>query len=264
MATKLMYYLRRRWFVLVLLAIALGALIWVFIERSDSTQRGAVPPAQIIMGQAILIDQGVEVNWLAALPGMYPITGYLIERSRDGENFIRIARVEKTSLSFLDTEGQKGDAYRIIAEDDRRPAGHSAASIPVAASAPKPGSVVVVESSISRYVLGVAKPTGRQTGPDETAATLQEHMIQLFAALDPDLARNDFTAVSGYLTALQNDQRQILSLWQQLSAVQKVASAHACEEQAKLFGANLHVLPERSQLDGMLVQAGCSAMQESL
>lgn len=256
--------MRRYRLTLLLLLVCVLGMGMMFTGRSGQQHtKATLPPAQVIVGQAVVVDQGVRLDWLAAQPGTHPVGGYLIERRRDNGSFTHIARVEKISLHYLDAEGKTGDVYRVIALDDRQPAGRSAPSASVLATAAKPGSTVVIESSSGLNVLGLTTPV-ESGGVEKKIVTLQEHMARLFAALDADLARNNFAAVNSHLTALQDYQRQILNAWPRLSPDQKRASTEVCIKHEAIFEANLHVLPERAQLNGMLVAAGCSAMREML
>lgn len=250
-----MRFAQRYWLVaaLFILFAAAGALIYRQ-PPSASENLFVVTPTPVVLEQAEVIAQGVRVSWLKSQPGLHPINGYIVERSRDGRAFERIARTEAVFLEYVDADGRAGDTYRIFAEDSGHPAGRSPASDLVIATTPKPGTTVIrAPASVATHVLGASS-----TQID----LLQKLIAQTFTDVDTALSRNNLSAAQEHLHNLHMYQRQILSLWPQLETAQKTSLAQVCANQAELFEANLHRLSEDSQFDGMLVLAGCSVMQD--
>lgn len=248
------------WLFTLLFLLALGSLVLPW-RQTYTKRQVSILPSSVVVDQAIVIDQGVQVNWLEAQAGAHPIGGYIIERSRSsGSDFIFIARVEKISLEYLDTEGQAGDKYRIIAEDDQRPAGRSPASEQLVAAPAKPGSIVVLAPAAQ--VLGTSTALDQASTPNTKAVALRDRMTQAFAGFDAALAGGNTTSARSVLHAIQDYQRQVLSLFPWLSSAEKISLARTCAEQSGIFEINLHVLAEDDQLDGMMVLAGCDAIQD--
>lgn len=254
-----MSLIRRYAFVFVLFLGLLGAIV---LPRGHLYSDSAVvrTPAPVIPEKATVIDQGVAVRWFPAQHGTRPISGYVIERSRHASTFVRIARVEKFSSEYIDADGRTGDTYRIIAEDTQQPVQRSRPGEVVTAAPARPGSNVIYTPQ-SKRVLGVATALAQADSPDAKAAILQNLLTQAFTQFDTALAGKDFTTAREQLIALQNYQRQILTLWPQLTAAQKVAAAQPCTSHIDVFETNTYLLSEREQLDGALVQAGCTAIK---
>jgi hypothetical protein len=253
---------RYRLFALLFL-VGLGALAFPW-HQMQTKNTGHIPPTRVIMDQALVIDQGVQLNWLEAQAGTYPVGGYVIERSRGGSDFERVARVEKISLEYLDANGQDGDTYRVIAEDSHRPISRSPVSELVVAAPAKPGDTVVISPPLSQKVLGTSTALDQASTPEAKAAALQSLMTKGFIEFDAAAADKDDTSAKTILNTLQEYHRQILSLWPQVPSAQKASLAQACTEHSGIFGTNLYLLAERDQLDGLLVLAGCDAIRDGI
>lgn len=247
----------KKWagFICVTILLAVIGLLAFWRQPADGHSETSAP---VIVTQAEVVSQGVRVVWLEAQPNPLTISGYAIERSRDHSNFTQIGRVEKKSLQYLDAEGRNGDRYRVVSVG----AQHSKPSEPITAALPKPGSNFVVASLPSSRVLGSTTPNSQADTPAEQVIRLKSAIDTAFADLDSILASRNFTETASYLHALQNYQHESLLLLPNLSPAEKASLAQACADHANNFEAILHILPEDSQMDGMLVAAGCDAMQE--
>lgn len=247
---------RRHRLVAVPLLFAMGgvALPW----HQPAIQSDVVdPPTQIIVKGATSTIQGVYLEWLEGQAGKHPIDGYIIERNRANSDFTFVARVEKISLSYLDAEGQPGDAYRVFAQDDQKPAKRSAASQPIVVTPAKPGEAVLATTSPPQAKID------QTAAPGTKADTLQKFITQAFTDFDTALNRRDTESARGKLTILQNYLRQALTLFPQLSPAQKMLLVNTCNQNLGVFEANAHTLTEQDQMDSLLVIAGCGAIVDS-
>lgn len=219
------------------------------------------PPAQIIIKNAISTDRGIQLEWLEGQPGKHPIKGYVVERGRANSGFTLIARVEKSSLKYLDAEGQPGDAYRVFAEDDQKPAKRSAASMSVVATPLKPGGAVLTATS----TLNTTGPSiiSQIAEPDVKADSLQKFITQAFIDFDTALNRHDMESARDRLIILQDYLRQALTLLPHLPPAQKIPLVNVCNQNVGIFEANAHTLTDQDQMDSMLVIAGCDAIVDS-
>ncbi|HEY5695703.1 MAG TPA: hypothetical protein VIQ80_02615, partial [Candidatus Saccharimonadales bacterium] len=193
---------------------------------------------------------------------------YLIQKRSQNGAFTTIDQVGADSLSYIDTSGKAGDAYKIIAEDNQDPATDSAPSDLAVATAEEPGSSVVVVPPDNSPASGnvdstPTPPTGASDQPltSDTIAPLQTSTAQHVAALDSAVSKNDTTKSQSALTSLQGAQQQILSSFPHLTTPQKQAFAKSCQQQLPILEPAVTLLPENNQVDGLLVLAGCDAIQ---
>lgn len=224
-----------------------------------------MPPTRVIIVRAKVTSLGVQIDWLPAQAGTYKIGGYIIERNHRTMSFEQIGRVENGSRNFIDSGGQPGDAYRIIAEDEQKPAHHAIASEQTVAVMPKAGELITVApadvAQATRNVLDAS--TDHPSSPDMRAATLQHHIVEIFSQFDTAVARHDFTETPRTLNRLQDYYRQILFIFRQLSPAQQLSLRLTCQQQAGPLEADLALLPENYQMDGLLVKAECEAIQDA-
>lgn len=240
-------FLRRHRLLALPLLIVIGSLMLPWGRLSAETDTSV--PAKVIAKEAIVIDQGVQISWLAAQPGTHSIGGYVIEKNQDG-GFKPLARVEKVSLSYIDSDGMIGDTYRIIAEDIQQPPKHSPASDQLTATLKKPGSTFLITTAYGSTGAG-----------NTTPEALQSLLVQAFTELDKALIHR--APIEKYLNALQSYQKQVLGLFPQLPASQKTILAKTCADQMPMFEAAMHTMPEHNRMDGLLVHAGCDAIQDA-
>lgn len=251
-------YIRRyRTVALLSLFVILGAL---WLQPQPVKPANAASPTPVHLTQAVVLDQGVHIKWQPGQAGSHPVAGYLIERRRHN-GFEQIARVEAWSSSYLDADGHIGDTYRIIAEDGQHKPNRSAASDSIVAIPAKPGDTVV-RSTYSPQVLGASETSDQAKSAAEKVTQLSQELSKGFTSLDEALGRNATASVSSHLNALQEYQRQALSLLPQLSPSQKKTLAQTCADHMPVLETNLHRMIEADQLDGMLVLAGCNALTE--
>lgn len=244
--------IRRHWLVAMIFIIGMsGLIISLHIGKVGSVT--TFSPAQVVAISAIVVDQGVRVEWLESQAGTYPIGGYIIERERDG-SVVLIGRVEKTTHDYIDTEGQVGDTYRIIAEDDQLPAAQSVASQPIVANRARPGSAVLAATSYRTPDLLLAG--------DDAVTTLRDAIAQAFAAFDDALSQKNAQAAKDQLAALYAYQQQAMSLQAGLKVYEKSLFAQVCMDNLNIFEANLHTLTDQDLMSGMLVLAACNALQD--
>jgi hypothetical protein len=246
----------------------MGAIMFPWHHLVGAEENTTIPPAQVIVNQAVVVDQGVEVSWLTGQPGDHPISGYSIERSRQGGDFSLVGHVKESSISYVDAEGQAGNVYRVIAEDDQQPSNHSVPSEGVTAAAAKPGDAIVVapaapeptQQSPSDTLLPLS-----QTPPSEVAVMgLQNLTMQAANALDGAISSRNTSSTNSALDTLQGYHSQILSAFPRLSLSQKTSLAQSCDQQVSLLEPDLHILPENAHMDGLLVLAGCDAIKDAL
>lgn len=259
MIKELGKFARRYKLIALLFLVATLASTAFYWHRSYPNTSADIPPAKVIIDQAIVIDQGVQITWLEAQPGTRPISGYVIERKRADGDFTYIAYVENVFSEYLDAEGQTKDVYRVIAEDNYQPGRRSPVSEHVVAEKAKDGNTVA-RVNVSTRVLGASTIVDQAETPDAKADVLQKLITQTFTDLDNALANANTD--DNYLDVLQNYQRQALVLWPQLSSDKKTSLAYACATQLSSFGTNLYKLPQDKLMDGMLVLAGCNAIVE--
>lgn len=239
----------------ILLALVTMSLLVFWRQPVNDPSETSAP---VIVTQAKVISQGVHVTWLGAQSTSTTIHGYTVQRSRSGSDFTRIAQVTKESLQYLDADGRSGDRYRILAEGSQR----SKPSEPITARSPKPGSNIVAASLPNSRVLGSATPSGQASTPADQANSLRFAADTAFVRLATAVADHNFTEAASYLHALQSYQRESLLLLPDLSSAEKSSLLQVCANHVASLEATLHVLPEENQMDGMLVKAGCDAMQE--
>jgi hypothetical protein len=257
-----MHFLRRYRLIITLLLVTLGGIA---LPKASVFERSAlaVQPTAVIPKKAVVIDQGVALAWFPARPAAHPIGGYVIERNRQGGGFTRIARAEAVFSEYLDADGRSGDTYRIITEDNQRPARRSKESEPMTAAPARPGSNVVFMPQ-TEHVLGTSTTVEQASSPDARVILLQNLLSQAYATFDRAVAHNNQEVARGQLMVMQDYQRQILRLWSQLSVGQKTSAAQLCKNNTDIFDANAFLLPEEDQLNIALVQAGCVAIDEGV
>ncbi|MFA5004336.1 MAG: hypothetical protein WC498_03625 [Candidatus Saccharimonadales bacterium] len=256
-------------------AIMIVALLPLFhIGAADNI---ATAPAQVIVGQAVVTDQGVQVSWLASQPGTYPIQSYAVESDRQGAGFQVLDRVSGDSLTYLDADGKVGDSYRIIAEDGQDPANASPASDVAVAVSQQPGDTVAVAPpadtagspgtvAITDQATNTAPDSSRTMSTDMQVANFNTMAAQATKTLDVILDssdKKDDSASAGLLSGLQRSHQQILNGIDQLTPIQKRSVVQSCTQQLMVLEPDFYVLPESGQLDGLLALAGCEAIQST-
>jgi hypothetical protein len=245
---------------LFLIVILLATLPRLSVRAEEST----TPPAKVIVEQAIVIDRGVKITWLAGQPGTYPLSGYYIERKTLGSNFNSIGHVQSTSntsYDFVDISGRTGDIYQVIAEDNQHPTSTSNSSEMTAGPVRAGDSAVLVTrpaQALSTQVLG-----SQTFVTDEKSATLQSLLVKEFSDFDVAVSGNKTFLAEDILNFIQDYQRQTLLLFPSLSTARKSSLIRTCLDQTRFLEADLALLPESDQLNGMLVQAGCQSMQDA-
>lgn len=98
---------------------------------------------------------------------------------------------------------------------------------------------------------------------DAQIADITAKLQTTFTHFDTMISQKQMDAAGNDLLALQDYQQRALALWSQLSAAQKTALTAVCTATASMLEADLHLLPESKQLDGMLVASGCQALQDA-
>lgn len=247
---------------------------WRFAAGADSST--VTPPSQVIMSKAIVVDQGVEVDWLPAQEGSYPIGGYDIQKSSQGGDYVQIDSVDGSSQSYIDTTGQVGDAYKVIAEDNQTPANTSTPSDPITATQATPGDAVAVapptsvpdpasasiptvpQSSAPTTAPSVVVPT---TDTPQQVSTLVKGVQQFTTSLDTALNVNDPAKTVNSIHAVQGYNRQMLMTLPDLSAPQRQSLAATCKQQRSVLQPDVFLLPEDNLIDGLLALASCDAVQ---
>lgn len=255
-----------------ILAFALVSLIsvglWYHSARADDAP---TPPTKVIITNATVTDQGVKIDWIAAQPGTDPINDYsILKKDKDGV-FAKIDQVGAESLSYIDASGQAGDVYQVVAEDDQDPSNNSAPSDSVAATDEQPGSTVATVSpdalptpdSVSSPS---PSPSTSATNPNpavtsEKVAPLQTSLNQNANALGTAVSKNDTTKSQSILNSLQGYHQQILTSFPQLTTAQKQSFSQSCQQQLPVLGPAITLLPESDLADGLMVLAGCEAIQ---
>ncbi|GAC1386437.1 MAG: hypothetical protein NVS1B7_4960 [Candidatus Saccharimonadales bacterium] len=247
------------------LSLALLILSWQRIVMASQPTLNL--PAAVVIDQATVVDQGVEIKWLESQPGDHPIAGYIIEVSHKSSPFTIAGHVEQGSLSFIDPLGEVGDGYRVIAEDDSSPANHSGPSEVILATVAKAGDTVAIDPHITEAAPELHHDAIAQStplpSPDQVTTDLQVATSQANTELDTAIeSRNNDTAYS-ILETMQRAHGQALLLLPQLSFVQRAAVLDGCEQQANVLETNVHLLPEPLYMDGLLALAGCAAIKDS-
>lgn len=253
-------------------ALAFTLIVAVMIGmgyRGVIADNAPTPPTQVIVTKAVVTDQGVEINWIAAQPGTDPIGDYVIQKRGQNGDFTQIDQVGADALSYIDASGQAGDTYRVIAEDDQDPANSSTPSDLAVAATQEPGSSIAVVSpdaapapdSVSSPLSSPAPGTSSAPSQD-TVAPLQANVTQNVAALGSAVSKNDVAKTQGILNSLQGYHQQILTSFPRLTAAQKQSFAQGCQQQLLTLETDVYLLPESSLPDGLLVLSGCDAIQE--
>ncbi|MDN5274987.1 MAG: hypothetical protein JWP06_888 [Candidatus Saccharibacteria bacterium] len=115
-------------------------------------------------------------------------------------------------------------------------------------------------SPTTHHVLGATAASALES-QDSIAVIAQANITQTFAQFDESLSRGDTNVAEVALTMLRSYQQQVLILLPRLSIDRKVSLARICSENRDIFETDLHILPEHDQMDGMLVLAGCQAIE---
>lgn len=250
--------LRRIWPASLALPVA-AFLLLTQTPQAQTIQNTYTPPAPAIISKAETTERGVEIRWLASQAGSEPLNGYVVERMSDGRSFEFVARVEKVFLSYLDTEGQKGDSYRVIAEDARGADGRSRPSNIATAQPTQPGAIAVQTQTPSK-VLGAATPSNT---PDEIANHLNHAITEAFAAVNSALDNHDPNQAKDKLADLHNYQQEVLSRWHEFDNLSKETLKQTCAENVLHFTASIYAMPEAARANAILAEAGCRAIQEA-
>ncbi|GAC1501107.1 MAG: hypothetical protein NVS1B10_05110 [Candidatus Saccharimonadales bacterium] len=264
----------KKYIYLSLTTILIGIIyLSIAVLAEDSA---IVPPSRVTIDRAIITDQGVEINWLEADVGTYPIQNYLIQRSHDGSNYELVGTVEATSRNYIDAGGNLDDKYRINAVDNQSPANKSNDSESIAATASTPGSVIdtpttaLIDKPPSTTVpspqpLDIS-PKLNSENTSQPAAPLTSSLdiksTDIVQSIDKAFAKKDSIAAADKVTELQLNDRNILSLFSKLSPLNQKAEANSCQIRSDSLEAYLHLLPEDRQLDGLLAQAACDSIQD--
>lgn len=235
-----------------LVFVPLLALLVLPIHYIVSTSTHSLPPTQVIVESAIVIDQGVRVTWLPSQVGAYPIAAYIIESAPSGQGFTKIGQVEAGSTNYIDSNGHSGDLYRVVAVDNHQPATLSLPSESVAARLAHPGEVVVTTKQL---------PVINQANSFAEATTLLD---EAFQTLDENIAAKDSEALIKTLGTIQLLQHQLLSMATQASPSEKQQAVKVCQIRDDLIHASIALIPETSRIEGTLVEAGCLAIDRAL
>jgi hypothetical protein len=257
MSFTVISFVRRHHLVLPVFLAVITAALASWQGFAHAGQPDVVPPARVIVDQAEVIDQGIRITWLKAQDGSSPISRYIIEKSRAGSDFKEVGYVSNELFSYIDTNGQAQDAYRIIAEDNQQPAHHSAPSENAVGTPPKAGNAVVLAPATA----GRPKSPDPSGTPEMQAAQLLTSSSNIFATFQGSLAKKDMPGLENQLALMQKYQQQILMLLPRLSSPQKTLLIQVYANQANVFAMQIHQLPESLQMDGLLVQAGYKVIQ---
>jgi hypothetical protein len=249
-------FARRHRLVLPLFLLVMAAVLspWQYLAYANN---GTVGPSQVIMQEAVTLDQGVHISWLESQPGTFSVARYIIERRSNDDTFTQIGTVSNTSLNFIDPYGKNNDAYQVIAEDNQKPAHRSLKSESMASAAMQPGANTTMTPQPTLKNVAAA-----QTIPVKIAG-LQDMSTQAVKMIGEAIAAKDDTRLAANLTSLQDYQRQILSLLPSLSPEQKASVTQIITEQSGLIVAKFNSLPEKLRMDGLLVQAGYEAIRDA-
>ncbi len=231
-----------------------------------------IGPAQVVSSDAQVLEPGVEVSWLEAAAGAHPIERYIIERSRGGEVFVEIAQAETNSRSYIDSDGHTGDLYRIEAEDDQTPPGRSLLGEPVTARAVTAGDIHVGPVQPSRPLTPAAPAhtaysdiaadtavdslDGEASVPAATAANTQSLVF------DSALKGKSGQHVMSAIRQLSSDNQELLKVFARLNRAQRNTANSSCIRQGRFMEADLHILPDVSEMDGLLAIAACHAIED--
>jgi hypothetical protein len=246
--------------VALLLLLLLGSVLLFGTNPKKNDTSTSLGPARVIIGKAAIVDQGVQLNWLAGQPGTYPLDGYSVQRSRAGSSYQQIAFVDKQILTFLDADGRRGDKYRVLSRDVESKARYSKPSDTVVAAPVEPGAVSYTDTPHTG-VLGAS--TAAEAGtPTEKVIALLALSSQTTNAFDKAVDNKDMATAGGLLRDIQVLDRQMLALLPQVPKAQQMAAAQGCEAQTTIVQTNLYVLPESVQMDGVMAMAGCNAIKD--
>lgn len=269
---KLYYYvhdmnLKKYLYIEILLVIVGVGYVSMTALADNNTM---VPPGRVTLDRAVASDQGVEITWLEADAGSFPIQNYVVERSHEHGAFQEVGRVEKDARSYQDGEGRAGDEYRVVAEDDQAPPNRSSDSEIVAAAVADPGSIPNVATDTaptppiaSPVESHVPASTSPAVSSESQATALDTKKTDSLNGIEQALTTKNFEAAADQITQLQLSDRQTLALFNRLSPQRQTSLAQNCQQRSGALEADFHLLPESSQLNGLLAQAACDAIQDS-
>lgn len=228
-----------------------------------------VPPATVAVDRAMVKDQGVEVTWLEAAAGSFPVQTYIIERNRNHGGFQEVGRAEKDSRSYLDTEGVAGDQYLIVVEDNQSPANRSGQSEIITATVVSPGNVQTM-ATVDTQSPSIGRPINFSSPESPSASSLASHAATfegtangMVSNISKALDSNKLDVAASQVNLLQIHNRQTLALMSQLSQQQRTAAVQNCQKQSSTLEADFHILPENTQMNGLLALASCEAIQDT-
>lgn len=230
--------------VFILLLVALVIVPWGSFALMNKEDR--LPPTSVITESAFVIDQGVEISWLASHAGIHPIAGYIIEAARDSDDFQVIDRVERTSTSYIDPSGLAGDQYRVRAVDDKGLESDPSESI--TARLPKPGEKIITGTPLPDV-------------PDGSFTELTERLRMAFHEIDTAVTAKDTSILLSTLSNVQAIQQVLLEKAGEATFLERKQAANLCQEADDTIHASLAVIPESSHIEVTVVEAGCLALE---
>ncbi len=226
-------------------------------------------PAIVIVDDAKIIDQGVEVSWLEGQAGTSPIAHYIIQRSHDNGEFTEIAQTEADSRSYIDVAGHLGDQYRVIAEDSTAPAIFSEPGLGVSAHESQPGGfhTDLAENQVQ-------PPTPLPNPPADPSIDLPSRPIpqisdesveapaRLADKFDIAVMGHRYLEVEPLLRDLSRSNLKILSQLSSLSTTNQTSAENECLRQESFLEADRHLLSDINEMDGILAVAACHAIED--
>lgn len=248
---------RRHLLVFPAFVLTIAAILLPWQHFTYANDNSGATPSQVIIEKATVLEHSVHLSWLKAQAGDYPVARYVIERSSDGDKFTQVGTTASDTLEFTDLNGKLKDSYQVTAEDDQKPAHRSVKSEIVVADLVQPGenATVTTGSPLKRSFTGQSV--------DSKIIALQSFTNAAVKKINDTASEKDTDSLRAALASLQDYQRQILTLLPSLTPLQKASIAYTAGQQTTLLDTRLHQLSPTLEMDGLFVQAGYEAIQET-
>lgn len=255
-----------------------------------------LPPATPANLTAVANGANVQLNWSPSEAGSFPVAGYLIQRSQDGQNFVDLTKISADQTSYTDSDGQPDLSYRVTAIDDQNPPNTSLPSDAVTSSVPSsqpaadlpPAQPVETKPNDTSEPQVVPVTPGDQplsVTPDTTLEKLGQQAAEDMAAvkaasqdsvtsvvetiadnktveLGQAITSGNDSAIPAVITQYKQALTWVLDRYPTLSPNVRSLASDRCNNQTQTLETDLTTLPETMQISVYEALALCHNLQE--
>ncbi len=247
---------------LVLAAVVIIVVISKFSVAGASDPE-LFPPATPLALAANVVENSVELAWMPSQAGTYPVAGYIISKSSNGQDFTDIGN--SSQASFHDPAGQVNDSYTVRAHDDQTPPHESPATDRVKAKIPttdlSPTVQLIAASSITVPEQEQAVQSKSQT--DNLQSYVSTVTDNKLAALRPKHNQENFSNSNFLLEQYIDAKTLLINKLPTLSSKDKQKAVDNCLRQESDLETTLLLLPSSRQAKAYEGLAQCQLITGS-